>query len=93
MAVAAFRNRARQHGITEVSVQGNAVRFAPLELRESQQLRLQRVYKGAIVKQAVRTVLVPKPDVRDTDLLAWCTDVLDAVLDQPVAAAAEGSTT
>jgi transcription-repair coupling factor (superfamily II helicase) len=65
-------------------VQGNAVRFAPLELRESQQLRLQRLYKGAIVKQAVRTVLVPKPDVRDTDLLAWCGDVLDAVLDQPV---------
>src|SRR5205085_791403 len=52
MAVAAFRNRARQHGITEVSVQGNAVRFAPLELRESQQLRLQRLYKGALVKQA-----------------------------------------
>jgi transcription-repair coupling factor (superfamily II helicase) len=87
MAVAAFRNRARQHGITEVSIQGSAVRFAPLELRESQQLRLQRLYKGAIVKQAVRTVLVPKPDVRDTDLLAWCTDVLDAVLDQPVAVA------
>jgi transcription-repair coupling factor (superfamily II helicase) len=84
MAVAAFRNRARVHGITEVSIQGNAVRFAPMELRESQQLRLQRLYKGAIVKSAVRTVLVPKPDVRDTDLLAWCTAVLDAVLDQPV---------
>ncbi|HEV2889221.1 MAG TPA: transcription-repair coupling factor [Frankiaceae bacterium] len=84
MAVARFRNKVRHHGITEVSVQGNAVRFAPMELRESQQLRLQRLYKGAIVKQAVRTVLVPKPDVRDTDLLAWCTDVLDAVLDQPV---------
>jgi transcription-repair coupling factor (superfamily II helicase) len=67
-----------------VSVQGNAVRFAPWELRESQQMRVQRLYKGAIVKQAVRTVLVPKPDVRDTDLLAWCTDVLDAVTDQPV---------
>ncbi len=94
LAVAAFRNKARGLGITEVSVQGNAVRFAPWELRESQQLRLQRLYKGALVKQAVRTVLVPKPDVRDTDLLAWCTDVLDAVLDQPVAAAvAEGTTT
>jgi transcription-repair coupling factor (superfamily II helicase) len=81
LAVAAFRNRARTHGITEVSLQGNAVRFAPLELRESQQLRVQRLYKGAIVKQAVRTVLVPKPDVRDTELLAWCTDVLDAVLE------------
>jgi transcription-repair coupling factor (superfamily II helicase) len=84
LAVAAFRNKVRALGITEVSIQGNAVRFAPWELPESRQMRVQRLYKGAIVKQAVRTVLVPKPDVRDTDLLAWCTDVLDAVLDQPV---------
>jgi transcription-repair coupling factor (superfamily II helicase) len=63
-------------------VQGNAVRFAPWELLESQVLRIQRLYKGAIVKQAVRTVLAPRPpDLRDTALLAWCTDVLDAVLE------------
>ncbi|HVF05386.1 MAG TPA: transcription-repair coupling factor [Frankiaceae bacterium] len=81
LAVAAFRNKARTAGITEVSVQGNFVRFAPWELRESQQLRVQRLYKGAVVKPPIRTVLVPRPDVRDTDLLAWCTDVLDAVLE------------
>ncbi len=80
LAVASFRNLARSLGVTEVAVAGSSIRFVPLELRESQQLRLQRLHRGSIVKPAVRTVLVPKPDLRDAALLAWCTDLLTAVL-------------
>jgi transcription-repair coupling factor (superfamily II helicase) len=88
LRVAAFRVHARRYGLAEVASQGNWVRFAPLELRESQQLRLQRLHPGSVVKQATRTVLVPKPmtarvggqQVRDRELLDWCRELLDTVV-------------
>ena len=52
--VARLRVHARRAGLTDVAVQGNHVRFAPVELRESQQLRLTRLYPGAMVRPAVR---------------------------------------
>jgi transcription-repair coupling factor (superfamily II helicase) len=96
LAVAAFRVHAKGFGISEVTLQGNAVRFAPVALRESQVLRLQRLFPGTIVKQTVDTILVPRPKtariggtpLRDTDLLAWARDLLDAVLGESIAAGA-----
>ncbi|MCU1591625.1 MAG: mfd [Frankiales bacterium] len=96
LAVAAFRAHAKDYGISEVTLQGSSIRFAPVKLRESQLLRLQRLYPGTIVKQTVDTVLVPRPKtariggtpLRDTDLLAWARDLLGAVLGDSVAAAA-----
>ena len=61
LEVARLRTVARAAGIGDISLQGNHVRFGPLELRESQELRLQRLYPGSIVKHALGTVLVPKP--------------------------------
>ena len=89
-AVAAFRVHARKYGITEVTQQGNHIRFLPVELRESQELRLERLYPKTLVKEAIRTVLVPRPmtariggqPVQDTALLDWCTAFLDGVLTQ-----------
>ncbi|MDX6198456.1 MAG: hypothetical protein QOJ79_1607 [Actinomycetota bacterium] len=100
LAVAAFRARAKQFGITDVTLQGTSIRFAPMRLRESQVLRLQRLYPGTIVKQTVDTVLVPRPKMariggtplRDTELLAWSTGLLDAVLGDSVTAAATAAT-
>jgi transcription-repair coupling factor (superfamily II helicase) len=92
MAVARFRTLARRAGLGEVALAGRNVRFAPVELRESQQLRLQRLYPGSLVKPAVRSILVPRPStarvggrpLTDVELLAWCRDLVDAVLlDQP----------
>jgi transcription-repair coupling factor (superfamily II helicase) len=59
--VAAFRNHARRAGLTDVTAQGKFVRFAPVELAESAGLRLKRLYPGALIKPAVRTILVPFP--------------------------------
>jgi transcription-repair coupling factor (superfamily II helicase) len=96
LAVATFRTVARRYGLTEVARQGGGpaatIRFASMELRESQQLRLQRLYPRSVVKPAVRTVLVPEPrtariggqPLRDTVLLDWCADLLAAVLGEPV---------
>ena len=86
--VARFRAHARMAGLREVALAGNHVRFGPVELRESQQLRLTRLYPGSLVKPAVRTILVPKPStarvggrpLRDVELLTWCRELIDAVL-------------
>jgi transcription-repair coupling factor (superfamily II helicase) len=61
LAVARFKVLCRAYGVTEVSLQGGAVRFTPLELAESAQLRLTRLYDRAAYKQAVSTVSVPRP--------------------------------
>jgi transcription-repair coupling factor (superfamily II helicase) len=94
-AVATFRVLARAHGLTDVGVQGQHVRFTPLELRESQQLRLTRLYPGTLVKAATKTVLVPRPKtarlggqpLRDVALLDWARELLQAVLGDPAGVA------
>ncbi len=94
LAVARFRVQARRAGVTEVTVQGNFIRFAPVELRESQQLRLKRLYPRTILKPALRSILVPKPmtahvggqPLRDKQMLDWATDLLQSVLLEDVAA-------
>src|SRR5690349_20276294 len=91
LEVARFRVLARRAGLTDATVQGNHVRLAPVELPESGQLRLQRLYPRSVVKSAVRTILVPRPmtariggqPVKDLDLLRWCRDLVDAVLLEP----------
>jgi len=96
LAVARFRAYARRFGLTEVSLQGTSVRFAPLQLRESQTMRLQRLYPRSVVKPAIGTVLVPRPTtariggqpLRDEALLDWARALLEAVLGDSVAAGA-----
>ena len=61
LAVARFKVSCRRFGVTEVSLQGSSVRFTPVELAESAQLRLQRLYDKAVYKQTVSTVSVPRP--------------------------------
>jgi transcription-repair coupling factor (superfamily II helicase) len=61
LAVARLRFLARQAGLTDIMMQGNHIRFGPVELPDSRQVRVQRLYPGTILKQAVRTMLVPVP--------------------------------
>ena len=61
LAVARFKNVCRSRGVTEVSLQGNSVRFTPLDLSDSAQLRLKRLYDKSLYKPAVSTVAVPRP--------------------------------
>ncbi len=98
--VAAFRNRARQVGLTDVTAQGKFVRFAPVDLPESAQLRLKRLYPGTVLKPAIRAVLVPFPTtariggrpLRGGEVLAWATQLIDAVIAGDVSAAARTAT-
>ncbi|WP_447924714.1 transcription-repair coupling factor [Georgenia muralis] len=95
-AVAALREKARGVGLTDITGRGRYVRFAPVDLPESAQLRLKRLYPGTVLKPAVRTILVPYPmtakiagkPLKDLALMAWVDELVDAVLAGSVAAAA-----
>jgi len=94
--VARLRTVARKADVANISVQGSFVRFGPLQLPESKQLRLQRLYPGSLVKDAVRTILVPRPmtarvagqPMRDMAVLRWASDLIEVVLLDNVAGAA-----
>jgi transcription-repair coupling factor (superfamily II helicase) len=61
LEVARLRAKARRAGLTDITLQGSHIRFAPVELPESRQVRAQRLYPRTLLKQAVRTMLVPVP--------------------------------
>ncbi|RBM08961.1 transcription-repair coupling factor [Streptomyces sp. PT12] len=87
LLVAGLRMLARSCGVTDVTLQGSRVRFSPVELRESQELRLNRVYPGSVVKRATRQVLVPRPTtgriggkpLTGRELLAWTGEFLTTI--------------
>lgn len=89
LLVAGLRLLARRLGVSDITLQGGNVRFSPVELRESQELRLNRLYPRTVVKQAAKQILVPRPStariggkpVVGRELLAWTAELLTAVLD------------
>jgi transcription-repair coupling factor (superfamily II helicase) len=94
LEVARLRTAARRAGLTDITVAGSHIRFAPVELPDSRQVRVQRLYPKTLLKPAVRTMLVPVPrtatiggqPLRDTELLTWCGEIIRSVLaDLPVA--------
>lgn len=93
LEVARFRAHARRAGLREVTLQGNFVRFAQVELADWQRVRLQRLYPKSLVKEAVSTVLVPRPStarvggtpIRGLELLTWARRVVDDVLSREAA--------
>ena len=92
--VARLRSAARRVGLTDITLQGSHVRFAPVELPDSRVVRVQRLYPKTILKPTVRTMLVPVPKagassggfggepLRDIELLAWCAEVVRSVLSE-----------
>ena len=61
LSVARFKVQVRRYGVTEVSMQSSAIRFTPVSLPESAQLRLKRLYDKSLYKQAVSTMSVQRP--------------------------------
>ncbi len=99
LTVARLRSAARRAGLSDITQQGGYIKFSPVDLPDSRQVRVQRLYPRTILKPAVRTMLVPvpkggsgskrqgaggtvslgAPPLRDTDLLAWCEELIEAV--------------
>ena len=102
LSVARLRSQARRAGLTDIVQQGTFIRFSPVQLPDSRQVRVQRLYPKTVLKPAVRSMLVPVPRaapagrpappgaplLRDAALLAWCAQLIGAVLepDAPVPA-------
>src|SRR5690606_7365856 len=63
IAVSRLRRRAQLAGLSEVVVMADRLRIAPLDLPDSRQVRLARLYKGGRYIAAQRVVLVPLPEV------------------------------
>ncbi|WP_329567013.1 transcription-repair coupling factor [Kitasatospora sp. NBC_01266] len=90
LLVAALRLYARRCGVADITLQGANVRFGPVELRESQSLRLNRLYPRSQVKAAAAQLLVPRPTtariggkpVVGRELLAWCGTFLSTMFEE-----------
>lgn len=88
LAVAAFRLLCRSAGVAEVVTQGTMIRFSPVSLPESRQLRLKRLYPGSIVKEAAGLLLVPRPRtgmiggglLDGRDLLDWASTLVTDII-------------
>ena len=87
LEVARLRVVARAAGIADIATQGRSIRFGPVQLPESQQLRLARLYPGSVVKEQARVILVPQPTtarvggrpLRDAEVLQWAARLIEAV--------------
>ncbi|MEU3712391.1 transcription-repair coupling factor [Streptomyces catenulae] len=88
LLVAGLRMLARACGVSDITLQGSNVRFGPVELRESQELRLKRLHPRSVLKPATRQVLVPRPTTGKIggkplvgrELLAWVGEFLTTIL-------------
>ncbi|MER7787526.1 transcription-repair coupling factor [Streptomyces sp. NPDC097640] len=88
LLAAGLRLLARACGVGDITLQGSNIRFGPVELRESQELRLGRLYPRSVIKSATRQVLVPRPATAriggkplvGRDLLAWTGEFLTTIL-------------
>ena len=61
LAVASLRIFARSLGITEIAMAGKNLRIVPINLPESAQIKLNRLYPGSIYKNSSQTLLVARP--------------------------------
>ena len=72
LAVSRLRRQAQKLGLSDVVVMGANLRLVGLELPDSRQLRLQRMYPGSKWFGAQKTATIPLPSgVADDDLIAW----------------------
>ena len=84
VSVARLRLLCREYGLAEVAVVGTQVKLAPMNLPESKQVRLKRLYPSAAYRATTGVVQVPVPRtggvgsdrVRDVALLQFVADLL-----------------
>jgi transcription-repair coupling factor (superfamily II helicase) len=89
IAVSRLRRAAVKAGLSEVVAMGTNLRFAPANLADSVQVRLQRMYPGARYFATANAVSVPMPRINgeppaDSDLIDWAATLLAAIFPAPV---------
>ena len=90
LAVAALRLYAKSLGLTDIAFSGKHLRLTPIQLPESAQIKLARVFPGSIYKSATQILLVARPSspnwiesapIGDTSTLAWVDSVLKELIE------------
>ena len=90
LAVARLRHQARAAGVTDITVQGTRIKIHPVDLPDSKQVRLKRLFPGSNYRAAAKAIQVsfPKagrnvtaPKLRDVELLQWMADFLSQMFD------------
>ncbi|GAB3596364.1 Transcription-repair-coupling factor [Corynebacterium faecale] len=90
LAVARLRHQMRAADLTDVAVQGTRIKIHPVDLKDSQQVRLKRLFPGATYRAAAKAIQVsfPKagrnvtdPLLRDVELLQWVADFITKMFD------------
>ena len=90
LAVARLRHQARRAGISDIIVQGTRIKIHPVDLPDSKQVRLKRLFPGSTYRAAAKAIQLPfpkvgngagKPNLRDVELLQWVADTLSTMFD------------
>ena len=90
LAVARLRHQARRAGVSDITVQGTRIKVHPVELADSKQVRLKRLYPGSNYRAAAKSIQLsfPKagrnvtdPKLRDIELLQWVADFLASMFE------------
>ena len=92
LEVARFRIRARRAGLTDVTLQGQNIKFAPGGAEGVAAGPARPAVPEGAAQAGGRTLLVPVPKtrplggqpLRDLDLLKWCGDLVEAMFLEPV---------
>ncbi|MFC6014122.1 transcription-repair coupling factor [Nocardia lasii] len=66
VSVARLRLLAREYDVSEIVVTGSSLKIAPLNLPDSKQLRLKRIYPAATYRPASGLITLPLPRVTDS---------------------------
>lgn len=90
LAVARLRHQARRAGVSDITVQGTRIKVHPVELADSKQVRLKRLFPGSSYRAAAKAIQLnfPKagrnvtdPKLRDIELLQWVADFLASMFE------------
>lgn len=91
LAVARLRHQARRAGVSDITVQGTRIKVHPVELADSKQVRLKRLFPGSNYRAAAKAIQLsfpPKagrnvrdPLLRDVELVQWVADFLSQMFD------------
>jgi transcription-repair coupling factor (superfamily II helicase) len=78
LQVAHLRAECARTGVREVAVARDVVRLAPIQLKASQSIRLQRLYPKAVYKEDLGQIVLPLP--RNTNAAQHVREFLAAIV-------------
>ena len=86
VTLAALKAALRRWGVHDVGVtRKDMLRVRPVQLTESQDVRLQRINRRATYERATETVEIPLPDAAEGELVAWVAKTLRTLFAPPKA--------